>query len=92
MSWQQILPKIAVILPLALLLNAAFFESFYITSVIILFILIKIIARAELIFSTFMGILLILLIAAFLLTYPLLAFILSVGLHAMIAASILSKL
>ena len=92
MSWQKILPKIAVILPLTFFLNMAFFESLYITSVIILFFLVKIIGRVQLIFDTKIGAGLVLLILAFLFVQPFVSFILAVALHAMIIASILGKL
>ena len=92
MSWQEVLPKIAVVLPLAFSLNLAFFEGFYITSVVILFLLIKIIARAQLIFDDKIGVGLVLLILTFLFVQPFVSFILAVALHAMVAASILGKL
>jgi hypothetical protein len=92
MSWQNILPKIAIVLPLMLILNEGLFENFYITSVVLLFILIKVIARAQLIFSDRIGIALIVLILAFLFIHPFLAFLLAAVLHIMIVASILGKL
>ena len=92
MSWQEVLPKIAVVLPLTFFLNMAFFEDFYITSVVILFLLIKVIARAQLIFDDKIGVVLVLLILAFLFVQPFVSFILAVALHAMIIASILGKL
>jgi len=47
MSWKNIIPKLAIILPLTFFLNITLFEGFYITSVVLLFFLIKIIARAQ---------------------------------------------
>ena len=92
MSWKNIIPKLAIILPLTFFLNITLFEGFYITSVVLLFFLIKIIARAQLIFSTQIGTAFAALILAFLFIQQFVSFILAVALHAMIIASILGKL
>ena len=93
MSWKQVLPKIAIILPLTLLINLNVFQGFYITLVAIFYFLIRIIApKAKLIINTGPALVMVVAIFTLLFIEPFFSFILAIALHAMLIASILGKL